>query len=466
MKVRVQVIIEDEGQDKPIVVREVFDLTRGSLATSTLGLGLEEGKSLLAAVQEVMTETQVNAAIAEQVACPDCGTPRRHKDTRHIVVRTLFGKLKLPSPRLWHCPCTPQPTKTVSPVAALVPDRTAPELLYLESKFAGLLSYGLSARLLEDLLPIGRALHPEVVRGHLAAVAQRLENELGDEQVSFIDTCPRDRQRMPRPDMPLTVGLDGGYVHSTNQRSRTEGWFEVIAGKSLPADGPAKCFGFVQTYDTKPKRRLFEVLKAQGMQDNQQITFLTDGGEDIRDLPLYLNPQSEHLLDWFHVTMRLTVLRQMAKGLPAADKAEAADELERLKWFLWHGNVLRALQTIDDIQFGLEDIEEPDAKQRKLLRTITEFGGYIRANAGHIPNYGERYRANELISTSFVESTVNQVVSKRMVKKQQMRWTPRGAHLLLQIRTRVLNGDLGADFQRWYPNFTRAGPDLENQIAA
>jgi len=26
-----------------------------------------------------------------------------------------------------------------------------------------------------------------------------------------------------------------------------------------------------------------------------------------------------------------------------------------------------------------------------------------------------------------------------MVKKQQMRWTDRGAHFLLQVRTRVLN---------------------------
>ncbi len=121
------------------------------------------------------------------------------------------------------------------------------------------------------------------------------------------------------------------------------------------------------------------------MQDNQQITFLTDGGEDIRDLPLHLNSQSEHLLDWFYITMRLTVLGQMAKGLPPPDIASVAEELERLKWLLWHGNVFRALQTIDDIQFDLENIEEPDAKQRKLLKTITEFGGYISANAGHIP---------------------------------------------------------------------------------
>jgi hypothetical protein len=71
----------------------------------------------------------------------------------------------------------------------------------------------------------------------------------------------------------LIVGLDGGYVHSAHQRSRRDGWFEVIAGKSMPAEGKPTCFAFVQTYDTKPKRRLFEVLTSQGRQANQQITF-------------------------------------------------------------------------------------------------------------------------------------------------------------------------------------------------
>jgi hypothetical protein len=54
-----------------------------------------------------------------------------------------------------------------------------------------------------------------------------------------------------------------------------------------------------------------------------------------------------------------------------------------------------------------------------------------------------------------VESAVNQVVSKRMVKKQQMRWSQRGAHLLLQVRTRVLDEELRATFQRWYPSFVQ-----------
>jgi hypothetical protein len=83
----------------------------------------------------------------------------------------------------------------------------------------------------------------------------------------------------------------------------------------------------VQTFDTKPKRRLFEVLKSQGMQMNQQVTFLTDGGEDVRDLPLYLNPQAEHLIDWFHIAMRLTVMTQMTKGLRSGDNPELVAEV-------------------------------------------------------------------------------------------------------------------------------------------
>lgn len=82
---------------------------------------------------------------------------------------------------------------------------------------------------------------------------------------------------------------------------------------------------------------------------------------------------------------------------------------------------------------------------------MREFDAYLRADVGRIPDYGERYRAGEAISTAFTESAVNQVISKRMVNKQQMRWTPRGAHLLLQVRTRVLNDQLAVGFTAGTP---------------
>ena len=103
-------------------------------------------------------------------------------------------------------------------------------------------------------------------------------------------------------------------------------------GKSITGEGDKKCFGFVNDYDSKPKRRLFEILQKQGMQMNQTITFLSDGGDTVRDLQFDLSPLAEHLLDWFHVTMRITIMRQMAKGLPNEPSQEIDKKLERIKW--------------------------------------------------------------------------------------------------------------------------------------
>src|SRR5664279_413627 len=119
-----------------------------------------------------------------------------------------------------------------------------------------------------------------------------------------------------------------------------------------------------------------------------------------------------NLLDWFHITMRITVLTQLAKGLRCAPETApdvAAQELQRLKWFLWHGNVFRARQTVDDLT---TDITDTVVESGKLAKAVREFGGYLAANAPAIPNYGERRRAGEDHLHLFVESAVNQVISK------------------------------------------------------
>jgi hypothetical protein len=146
-------------------------------------------------------------------------------------------------------------------------------------------SYGLTVELLKEVLPISQELSTTAIRQRVRQTAQRLEDELGEEQVMFVGGCQRDWDQLPDPAAPLIVGIDGGYVHAKGQQSRAEGWFEVIVGKSMSQDGESsKCFGFVNRYDTKPKRRLFETLKSQGMQMNQAVTFLSDGGDTVRDL--------------------------------------------------------------------------------------------------------------------------------------------------------------------------------------
>jgi Plasmid pRiA4b ORF-3-like protein len=184
----------------------------------------------------------------------------------------------------------------------------------------------------------------------------------------------------------------------------------------------------------------------------------TPGGEDVRRVQEYLQPGSEHWIDWFHITMRVTVLQQQTKTLMAeAGRAETgaaiAKRIDSAKHLIWHGNVAEALDRLHDLLQDLDLIRDHSAAAEKLARGMTEFEVYIRNNQEFIPNFGERYRQGETITTAFVESTINQVVSRRFVKKQQMAWTLRGAHLLLQTRTKVLNNELENVFRRWYPQF-------------
>lgn len=463
MKVKVQVVVEtDKGESQ--VVKEVALLERGLLQPENLGLSLAEAKTLLQNVQHALMEQQVSEYEAQHQSCLPCGKKLLHKDKRTIVYRTPFGKFILQCNRLFHCACQEQPTRSFNPLANLLVERTSPELLYLESKYASLMSYGLSVKLLQEVLPIEGAINATAIRNNLHACAQRLESELGEEKEAYIEGCPLDWEKLPRPDLPLVVGMDGGYVHSYDKKSKQQGNFEIIVGKSIKADGTSKRFGFTYCYDTKPQRRIFEVLKSQGMQMNQKVTFLSDGDEKLRELQSYLNPNAEYLLDWFHITMRITVMNQIAKGINKKYTKLDPDilkELERIKWYLWHGNVFRALQLLKDVVEDLEIVIFDGNSQleiKKLFKMVQEFETYILNNGACIPNYGERWRWGEPISTGFTESAVNQIISKRMVKKQQMRWTPKGAHLLLQVRTLVLNEELRDKFQQWYSGLTLLEP--------
>ena len=81
------------------------NVQRGDIHIATLGLQLAEAKDLLQRVQEGVIGKQVQTCLDEQAACPECGRPRRHKDTDTTLMRTLFGTLHLRSPRWWQCSC-------------------------------------------------------------------------------------------------------------------------------------------------------------------------------------------------------------------------------------------------------------------------------------------------------------------------------------------------------------------------
>src|SRR3954471_22543758 len=91
---------------------------------------------------------------------------------------------------------------------------------------------------------------------------------------------------------------------------------------------------------------------------------------------------------------------------------------------------------------------------KRLIKAVAGLASYIANNAAAIVNYSRRWDNGERISTAFVESTVNLVISRRFAKKQQMQWSKKGAHRLLQTRTKTLDGTLPDLFAQWYPAMT------------
>ena len=112
----------------------------------------------------------------------------------------------------------------------------------------------------------------------------------------------------------------------------------------------------------------------------------------------------------------------------------------------------KALSKIDDLETSIEPFSATYARFTHLVKALAALRTYVVNNRHVIPNDGERYHNSEAIATGFVESTVNEVVSKRFCKKQQMQWSKEGAHLLLQTRVKTLDGELGTIFKRWYPD--------------
>jgi hypothetical protein len=115
-------------------------------------------------------------------------------------------------------------------------------------------------------------------------------------------------------------------------------------------------------------------------------------------------------------------------------------EIRGSKWLVWHGKGTKAVACIEALDAEL--LRRPDYEFSTLWWNLRKVSGYLRSHAGYLANYGRRHHKGLPISSGIAESAVSQVVNMRMAKKQQMRRSDEGAHLLAQVRVHEINGDL------------------------
>jgi hypothetical protein len=98
------------------------------------------------------------------------------------------------------------------------------------------------------------------------------------------------------------------------------------------------------------------------------------------------------------------------------------------------------------------------APARKLWTALQALDGYLTGQSDWTVNYAQRHRAGLRVGTAITEGTANFLVNRRMNKSQQMRWSRRGADLLLQVRCAVYNGILGSRLRTEIPASQRSIP--------
>ena len=223
-------------------------------------------------------------------------------------------------------------------------------------------------------------------------------------------------------------------------------------------------FGAVAKSGTTIEELIRRNLDAVGRTGDTALTAFTDGCPGLRRILADAGVTTPPMLDWFHVAMRLQHLKQIAGALltddPAREAAKAmiVEEVERLHWRIWNGKARDAQVSIDRIRAVMHHFQgEPDGRRstapsRKLWTALHALDGYLTGQSAWLVNYAERHRAGLRVGTAITEGTANFLVNRRMNKSQQMRWSRRGADLLLQVRCAVYNGTLGSGFgQRFHP---------------
>ena len=422
-----------------------------------LGLRLAEAKQLTAALQAEMVPAQVTMVGKRRRSCVACGCMLASKGHYSATFRSLFGDVPVRVRRLVACPCQGSSAARSFAALDLEAATVAPELAYVTARYAALAPFDKVAALLSELLPISGTQHASTVRNRTRRVGETIV-----QQPHSADTA--------KPTGPVVIGLDGGYVR--NRHGNEGRHFEVIAGKVIDGEGAQHRFAFVRNAPVAASEAFKQALDAAGVNAETPATVLCDGDAGLWRLQRAVLPDATVVLDWWHLAVRFEHALQAARGLGAGTAdTHLADEvvrgLERAKWRLWHGRWPGCRRKLAGLcrwtqRQNLRDV----AGIGGLQRHVSDLLGYLERNQDALVHYAARRRRGEPISTAFVESAVNEIVAKRMNKKQQMRWNRMTVQPFLDVRTAMLNDTLESVFRQRYPGIRPANDEYGAKAVA
>jgi hypothetical protein len=455
-----------EGMDEfhgRVAAEMVIEKEFSRLAKGEIGLTLSDGKAIMACLQQLVVRQQCEAYVLTSRYCADCQTFRRIKDYGKRKIRTIYGRVEVSNPRIMNCHCClPYFCAASAVLRDICPDQATPELMELSARMGSLMPYRKAADVLTEFLPIPSTESFMTLRHRTMKLGERLDEKARDDAwFEPPSSYERNQAELDLPNDPkreFVVSIDTAHVRCS--RSEKARIFEIAVarcGRGRRGSPPGHYFVTADTSKHELRSRTLQALQREGYVGRGELTVISDGAEIMKRLPKALPKPSVHILDWFHIAMKIQPLQQMADHIVRATASRNGpavslrDDIRSVKWRLWHGQADRAISGLEKIVTDLVvQSSDADISAKRLLDLAQPLLTYIRSNRSAIVDYGARYRSGRRIASSLAESAVGALVAGRMAKKQQMQWSLHGAHRMLQVRAAVLNGDL-MDRLAWQP---------------
>src|SRR5208283_5828108 len=135
---------------------------------------------------------------------------------------------------------------------------------------------------------------------------------------------------------------------------------------------PGHYFATADTSKRELRSRTLQALQHEGYAGRGEVTVISDGAEIMKRLPRALPKPAAHILDWFHIAMKIQPLQQMADHIVRTGASGSGyaisigDDIRSVKWKLWHGQTDRAIDRLEKIMAVLT-IPSSVASAKRIL---------------------------------------------------------------------------------------------------
>lgn len=401
-QLRMNVWVELVGADSVPQRREIASVIRDvdSARFEDFGLTLDESKGVQHRLQEELTQFQADQAGRLDRRCLECDRLRGIHDYRTRTVHSLFGVCRVRVPRLNSCTCGEPASSGKGRIEALLTGRATPELERIQAELGSRFSFREAARVLDLFVPAARPQNHRTVSNRLAKVADQIEK--------WDQASPYRISRASGS--PISVFIDGAYIRAVpGYQSRH---FEIAMGRVAAKGRPPRLFAASPHVTTGKHNVVRSALRAQGWVPGSDVTVFSDGDVGLQGIVLSATRWPiAHILDWFHLSMRLRHIEQAWDGIKNIGNLriylfDCAFHVPRLRNLLWSGYVREATRAVKDMLYHLEGharMSDASLKLRRFFELVSNLQTYLIQNETSIVDYCQRYWTGQPIASSPAE---------------------------------------------------------------